>query len=617
MPDGSNIKTMQDPAYIDMGPSMLAKQPVDSVADNSEPDEAWSIAYPQLESRLGQLRNWRYATWAYWSKLAEFFLPARYVFLSVANRMGRQNPVNDQIVDSTPVKSVELCAAGLLSGLMSPYRPWFTLAIGLPWIELDAEGKAWLEDTQEKAYTVLSESNFYDKAAQVMKDVTTFATSPMIIYEDDADVIRCYVPAAGEYYLGLGSRLSVDTLYRDYTYTIAQIVGAFRIENCPEQVVTLWNAGQLDTEMVVAHAIEPNFAYSKRDGSGSVKIVPATFKYKEVYWLKGQNTPKPLSLAGFNEAPFMASRWATVSNEAYGRPCPCMTALGDAIQIQIETRRKAEYIEKGVRPPMLAHPSLKNEPNSIIPGQVTFADTSTAGLGFRPVFQVEPQWVKVISDDIEMVKARLESTLLVDLFMAITRMEGVQPRNELELTQRNMERLQELGPFVNLFQNEFAGPALQRVIGIMLRKGMLKPLPKSLQNIPLKINYVSVMRLAQLSLESVAMKDVFATGGQMSLAAHNAGLPDPLRIINLDDAFRHYADINNFPETALFTVEQVQANDKTKAQASQAAAMPGDAMAGVQAAKALSETPLGGDSALSALLGQHANAPTPAPGQVQ
>ncbi len=292
-----------------------------------------------------------------------------------------------------------------------------------------------------------------------------------------------------------------------------------------------------------------------------------------------------------------------------------MTALGDAIQIQIETRRKAEFIEKGVRPPMLANPQLKNEPNSIIPGNVTFVDTTNGSVGFKPAFEVNFGWLSGLTADIEQVKGRIEATLLNDLFLAITRMEGVQPRNQLELTQRNMERLQELGPFVNLFQNEFAGPALQRVIGIMLRKNMLKPLPKSLQNIPLKINYVSIMRLAQLSLESVAIKDVLATGGEMSLAAQQAGLPNPLRIVNLDEAYRHFADINNFPETALYTVEEVQPHDKITAQAKAQAQMPGQAAAMVDAGKSLSETQLSnGSTALDAVLGVGARAPTPAPG---
>jgi len=142
------------------GASILAKQPVDTVADDSEPDEAWSIAYPQLESRLGQLRNCATPRGPTGPNWRSFFLPQRYAFLVVSNRMWRGSPVNDQIVDSTPVKAVEICAAGLLSGLMNPSRKWFNLAIGLPWVELDAAGKEWLEDTTQKVETVLSGSNF-------------------------------------------------------------------------------------------------------------------------------------------------------------------------------------------------------------------------------------------------------------------------------------------------------------------------------------------------------------------------------------------------------------------------------------------------------------------------
>jgi hypothetical protein len=70
---------------------------------------------------------------------------------------------------------------------------------------------------------------------------------------------------------------------------------------------------------------------------------------------------------GFKGDPFAVARWATTSNDAYGRS-PCMDALGDNKQVQLETLRKAEFIEKGVRPPMGADPELKNEPASIMPG---------------------------------------------------------------------------------------------------------------------------------------------------------------------------------------------------------------------------------------------------------
>ena len=590
-------------AYEFMGPTMLSRQPLKA---KDKPDsDVWTTFYSHLESRMGMLRAWRFSWWAHWARLAEFFLPRRYTWLVVANRMNKGNPINDQIIDSTGTLAVQICASGMWTGLTSPSRPWFSLEVGLPWVELDADGKAWLEDTQERIYTVLAQSNFYSIMAQAFQDVTVFGTSPVIIYEDHEDVIRCYLPCAGEYYLAVGSRLSVDTLYREFVLTVAQIVEQFGVDNCPQQVKNLWMRGgsSLDLEMVVAHSIEPNFELSKRDGSnGKVKILPGMFTYREAYWLKGIKTPTALSLRGFNEKPFMVGRWSTVSNDPYGRS-PCMDALGDTKQIQLETRRKAEFIEKLVRPPMGADPSMKNEPSSIIPGNITYTDTAGGKKGFFPLFEVQPAALTPMIADIKDVSERINRCLFVDVFMAISRMEGVQPRNALELTKRDLERLQVLGPFVELFETEFAGPAIQRVLGILQRRKMLKAIPQSLKNVPLKISYMSIMKLAQRSSESIAMKDVFATMGGLSSAAKAAGVPDPLRVIDLDKSARHYADLTNFPSDCLYTDQEVKEHDQIRTQEKQKAQMPGDAAAAVGAAKTLSETKVPGGSALDAIMG--------------
>lgn len=590
-----------DSAYYEqMSATLLSEQPTNYQPFEEAPDEDWRIAYGKLEARLTALRNWRYSWWVHWSILAQYFLPRRYLWLIVPNRMTKGSPINNSIIDSTGLMAVRTCSAGMLSGLMSPFRPWFTLEIGLPWVELDADGKAWLEDTQEKAYTVLDQSNFYTVMAQAFQDVTVFGTAPMVIYEDDEDVIRCYLPAAGEYYLGTSSRLAVDTFYREFNFTVAQIVGFAGIENCPTSVVKLWNAGQLDTEFVVAHAIEPNFSFSS--GDREFRLIPDNFTYREVYWLRGQETATPLSLRGFEGDPFMVARWATTANDAYGRS-PCMDALGDNKQVQLETLRKAEVIEKIARPPMGADPAMKNEPASILPGAITFTSTDGQRKGFWPLFQVDAQAVPALTKDIETVNARVQECLFVDLFMAITRMEGVQPRNELELTQRNQERLQELGPFVKMFQNEFAGPVLKRVLEIMIKKRLLKPLPKSLLGVPLKINYVSIMRLAQMALETVALKDFIATAGIMDSAAQAGGQKPPSRVIDLDKALRHYGDLSNAPADIMFTPDQVQKSDQAKTQAAQAAQAAQASMASVTAAKTLSDTRLDPGTALTAITG--------------
>ena len=590
--------------YEDMSVSLLAMQPLEA---KPQKDENWQPLYSFLSARMQSLRAWRYTKWAYWEVLARYFVPFRYVWVVTSNRMSRGQPVNDSIIDSTGVLAVRTCAAGMWTGLTSPSRPWFRVEQGVPWAKLDRPALEWLKRLQDGLYTVFNQSNFYDQMAVAFRDLVWSGTSPVIIYEDHEDVIRLYVPCAGEYFLDAGARLSVETLYREFTYNVMQIVDMFGVDNCPEQVTKLWREGgaALQTEFIVAHAIEPNIPVQRTgeaDPNKGTRPVSEKFPYREIYWLRDIKTPQPLSKRGFNSKPFMAMRWSLAQNDPYGHG-PCEEALGDNKQIQLETRRKAEFIGKGVRPPMGADPALKNEPATTIEGQITYFSTEGGRKGFFPLFEPNPAWLPGITADIEKVSDRVDKCLFVKLFMAISQMEGIQPRNELELTKRDLERLQELGPVIRLVEAEL-NILIMRVYDIMLRRKMIPPPPASLNRVPLKITFTSILRLAQRASESVSMKDVFQTAGVMSSAAKAAGVPDPLRTLNLDKAFQHYADLNGFPATLFFTDGEVAQHDQIRQQEQQKAQMPQNAAAAVDAAKTMSETQMpGGGSALGAMLG--------------
>lgn len=601
----------EEPVYMHMGPTLLSRQPVQLRREDDEPDPDWQHVFNHLEQSLSSLRQWRWSWWTHWSRLAEYFNPRRYVWLVTANKMWRGGQINDAIIDSTGLLAVRTCASGMWTGLTNPARPWVKMGGALETGEVDADAKAWIEDTEKRIYKILDESNFYEQMAAMFYDLTVFATSPVIIYEDEEDVIRLYLPAPGEYYLGFGGRNSNDTFFREFTYTVRQIVDMFKLENCPLKIRKAWREGGAshNLEFVVCHSIEPNFPIAKKgEDRGSIQIVPQKFTWREVYWLKGDQTPRPLSKRGFFERPHAAFLWATTSNDAYGRG-PCMDALGDNRQVQRETLRKAEFIEKGIRPPMGADPSLKNEPASIMPGQTTYMSTADGQKRFWPLFEVQARWLPALTQDIATVNARIEKGLYVEVFMAITRMQGVQPRNELELTKRDLERLQELGPVIRNVEGQLS-IMLRRIMAIAQRRGILKPMPDSLLRggptgtpIPLKFTYTSIMRMAQLAAEGVALKDTLAVGGSLSSAAKAAGLPDPLRVLDLDKAFRRYGEISNVDSDLFFTEEQVKAHDDAREKGQQQAMAPDQAMAAVNAAKTLSQTQIAPDNALGAMMG--------------
>lgn len=596
--------------YEKASPTFLAAQPANpDISLSSMPDTDWAEFSSHLTSRMVQMNNWRLSWWQHWALLAEYILPRRYLWLINPNSMNRGYAINQHIVDSTGTLSMRVCSSGLMSGLTSPSRPWFKLSVND--IDLDEEAGAWLDEVEKRIYQVMAGSNFYDSCAQMYEDLTVFGTSPMIIYEDPDEVIRCYNPCAGEYFLAVGPSFRVESFYRQFVYTVSQLVEFFGVDNCPGSVQSMWQSksGNLETEFIVAHSIEPNFPISSRQGDGELNILKGKFPYREVYWLWGNIGEQPLSVRGFHEPPFVAPRWAITANDPYGRS-PGMDTLPDVMQLQVETKRKAEAIEKQVRPPMLASVELKNEPSSILPGHVTYVTQLDNGKGMRPTYEVKPD-LQAMSQDLAQIQLRIQRGFFNDLFLML-QTQGSDRMTAYEVAARQQEKLQVLGPVIERFQNEALSPMIKRVFSIMDRKKLLPPPPQSMGGKNIKIEYISILALAQAAANTAAIERVLATAGNMAGAAKiSTEFAGTLDNIDPDVTIREYGNLLTAPHKMYRSANATKAvrDARNKAIAAQQGAEAQNAQAdtalGVaKGAKTLSETDVGGGSnLLSQILG--------------
>jgi hypothetical protein len=551
-----------------------------------------------LEARLNMLRAWRFSWAQHWQLLETFILPRRGIFINTAmptpNTMMRGLPVNQNIVDPTGTQAMRICAAGLLSGLMSPGRPWKKLkTVDIEVTDLDEEAQSWLEQVNERMDTVMARSNFYDTASQMFEDLTVFGSGPMLIYEDDEDVIRCYAPCPGEYFLASDSANRVGTFYRQFVMTVAQIVDMFGIENCPADVRGLWKTkgSSLEVERLIAHAIEPNFEIN--NGSGIGKI-PGPFTWREYYWVWGTASPIPLSERGFYDQPYVCPRWAVTSNDAYGRSV-AMDVLPDIMQLQVETMRKAEAIEKLVRPPLMADISMKNEPSSILPGHLTYVPSIGPDKGMRPIYTVNPQ-IRELMEDLQEIQRRVRTGFFNDLFLMMAQSD--KDMTAYEVAQRQQEKLQVLGPVIERFHNEFASPAIKRVFRIMERKKLLPPLPKSLIDRPIAVEYVSALVIAQKAASTAGMEAFAKMTGYLAGAYPEAKtVLDPIEFLQI------YGRMVNVPTQVTRPPEEIEAIMAQQQQEAQEAQAMAQAQAVAQGAETLSKTQLGTGNALDALMG--------------
>ena len=551
--------------YEEAGATLLAAQPTVEAKENERASKEWVALKGHLEGRLIRLRNWRQSWWTQnWSDLAEFILPRRSIWLTQStggnpnpNGMTRGRQINTAIADPTATLATRICSAGLMSGLASPSRPWFKIVPSYKKMEVDAAARMWMDETEDRMYNIIAGSNFYNSFAQECEDLVVFGTAPSIIYEDEKDIIRLYNPAVGEYYLSNGSTGRIDGLYRLFVMTISQVVDFFGVENCSAEIKKTWNqkGAGLEKEIQVAHSIEPNFEIGK-DGLGKVA---GNFTWREVYWVWGAGSEKPLSINGFVDQPFTAARWSTQSNDAYGRS-PGMDVLPDVMQLQVMTKRMAEAIEKQVRPPLIGEMSLKNKPTSTLPGHLTYVSEIGPGKGIRPIYEVNPD-VSAMSLNIQQIEKRIQMGLFNDLFLMLENKLD-ERMTAYEVAQKIQEKLQVLGPVIESLIAESLKPKLKRIFNLMVRKGLIDPPPESLKGVPIDVEFVSMLTLAAKGVGTGSIERLLQLVGSMS-----AIYPQARDNIDSDNLIREYNDLLGNPQKVLNGPEQVQALREAQAQA--------------------------------------------------
>jgi hypothetical protein len=257
-----------------------------------------------------------------------------------------------------------------------------------------------------------------------------------------------------------------------------------------------------------------------------------------------------------------------------------------------------------VRPPLLASVELKNQPSSILPGHVTYVANLGPQTGMRPIYEVRPEIAEMM-EDLKEIQQRVKDGFLVDLFMMLDQMEGVQPRNQLEITERRSEKMQVLGPLVESFQSA-ASDAIKRIFAIMVKKGLIPPAPQEMRGSSLDIEYVSMFSIAQKAAQTASMEKLAAMVGNLG-----AVYPEAKAALNPVNYVEKYGELLNVPKEVLNSPQVIAQLMQAQEKAAQQAQAMQTTMAGVQAAQTLSQTPVGGaNTALDALLGN-----TPAAGR--
>jgi hypothetical protein len=551
----------------------------------------------RYERRKEALKAIRQPWEAQWMELAQFTAPTRYRATQTQNEGTRPK---SRIVDSTGSFALRTLASGMHSGITSPARPWFRLTTFDPEMRDFAPVRQYLSDVENIMREVFQGSNIYNAFHYGYGDLGLFGQSCGILVEDEHRMMRIIQLQHGGFWLARDHRGIATTLCREFSWSVERIVARFGYDKCSLQVRQCYDRGDYDERFTINHMIEPR--HDRQPG----KIDKRNKPWASCYWEEGARAlgdrDKMLEESGFDENPIIAPPWELVAEDHYANS-PGMDALPDVKALQIMESRSQEAVDKMVRPPMTGPVSMKNDGASLLPGAVNYVDDPT-GKGFRAAIEVRAS-VAEMEGKAEKKRQMIERAYYADLFLMLSNMEGIQPRNQFEIAERKEEKLLALGPVLeNIYGGQLA-PTIDRAFAMLARANRLPPPPQEVQGQNLKIEYISMLAQAQKAVSTGAIDRtmLFAT----SLAAVN---PTVLDKVDLDEAIDQYSDAVGVAPSIIVSDDKVkamrqarQAAEQKAAQAEQAAVVAPAMKQGAEAAQILSQTDASSSGSLLAKLG--------------
>jgi len=479
-----------------------------------------------------------------------------------------------------------------MAGITSPAREWFRLTT--PDEELADEGdvKNYLYVSMKRMLSALARGFVYKDLHTLYGDMGDFGVGVVFIDSDPVDLIRSYSIPIGEFYLAQGPNGRVDTLFRETSLTVGQLVKKFGIEACSNRVRDLHGQNLLDENIPVIHVVMPREDYDP-DKADSLNM-----PWASCWFEVGATEMGLLGESGYNECPFIAPRWNTTGNDVYGTG-PGHAAIGDAMTLQLKERKKNQGIERIVDPPLIGPKPPTGKAISMMPGALNFSEGPATGKQFEPLVVVPPEAISVIDNSIRQDEQRIDTVYFANLFLMLSQeQEGGQPITAREVAERAQEKLLQLGPVMERLEGEALNPLVERIYGILNRAGRLPPAPAVLQGANLLVEYLSIMAQAQKAVGMGAIQQFAAFVQNVAEAK-----PEVLDNVDTDQMVADVADMLSVNPRIIVAADKVAKLRAARARQQQAQAASEQAMAGAVAAKNLAGADMSGDNALTRLGG--------------
>ncbi len=546
----------------------------------------------QFDNAKEGLREEREDYMPEWRDISDLIQLRRGRYLENSGGRSRKNPRarTTKVLNEKATFASRICGAGMLAGVSSPSMPWLKLKAKIGGEDIgkyDWSVKQWLDIAEMYLYEVFSASNYYHVKQNSYRDMADFGQGPVLIDENFDNVINCYCSPPGEYLLGVNEVGVVDTMYREMQYTTMQIMQAFyHTGHIPREVQHAYDTGDYRRLWDVTAVNEPN--YRQIEGAPGVRGRP----YVAVYYSDQVNDDDGnaiLRVDGIHENPISAPRWDLQPGDVYATG-PGALVLPTTKSLQVLERRKGQMIDKMASPPTQGPDSgdktkniINHSPggHSMYPAQSAGAQ---AGRGITPLYEVQGPQLQAVLMEQGVLENRIDEGYFVNLFLATLDSDRRQV-TATEIAERHEEKLIALGPVLERTHYEGLNNDVRRAFGILQRHRVLPPVPESMAEARIDVEYTSTLAVAQKAVAAGPIERFAGFVG--NLAGFKPEVADKM---NFDKAVDEYADAIGVAASLVNGDEEVQAVREGRAQ--QQANMESMAVAqqGAETAALLSQT---------------------------
>lgn len=491
--------------------------------------------YKKFEAMKSERSLWD----GHWDEISQYVVPRKNnVYGAAVNGEKKHN----RLYDSFGVIALDTLTSQMHSIVTNPVTPWLGFTTGDRELDDLDDVQKHLQKLTEIHINVLNNSNFHPEVHEAYNDQGSFGTSVLRVEEDEVDYVRFHARPIYECAIAENARGIVDTVYYEYELTVPQLIEKFGEEAVPKDVrdTQLAEPGR---KFKVLHAVEP------REVAGVSALTQA---YSSVHVL--EHDKSELQRGGFNENPYVVTRFSKISGEVYGRS-PAMKCLADIKSANEIKKLMLESAQLQVAPPIQAPDDGVLLPLRVTPRGINFYRAGSRdriepiNLGGR---QVDGQAM------LEMLYSNIEKAFYLDKL-------NIREADRMTATEtmlRRDENLRTLSPILSREDIELLKPAIERVYAILERRGLIPPAPDAIADRKIEVQFVSQIAKAQKAAEGDAV-----TRTLQLISPVIEAQPEMMDNIDGDQLVRFAANIHGLPHEILRDASDRDNRRQARAQA--------------------------------------------------